>query len=152
MQNVNCESESDKISPCSEARHIASRESATCAVTGRRARASSFSKSESRIHHAKNRYHCNTPSTTRPREARVAKSGILPAERARLARKKEKAETPAGRRGSRARHLTGAGAQRITGRERVASRVLPVMSPFLTQHSPRRVRGRNGPVMSQLSP
>ena len=48
MQNVNCESESDITSPCSEARHIAGRESATCAVTGRRARASSFSKSESR--------------------------------------------------------------------------------------------------------
>ena len=40
--------------------------------------------------HAKNRYQCNTSSTTRPREARVAKSGILPAERARLAKKKKK--------------------------------------------------------------
>ena len=32
MQNVNCESESDITSPCSEARHIAGRESATCAL------------------------------------------------------------------------------------------------------------------------
>ena len=40
--------------------------------------------------HAKNRYQCNTSSTTRPREARVAKSGILPAERARLAQEKKK--------------------------------------------------------------
>ena len=40
--------------------------------------------------HAKNRYQCSTSSTTRPREARVAKSGILPAERARLAQEKKK--------------------------------------------------------------
>ena len=32
MQNVNCESESDITSQCSEARHIAGRESATCAL------------------------------------------------------------------------------------------------------------------------
>ena len=32
MQNVNCESESDITSPCSEARHIAGQESATFAL------------------------------------------------------------------------------------------------------------------------
>ena len=47
MQNVNRKSESDITSPCSEARHIAGRESATCAL---RAESSSvsFAKSESR--------------------------------------------------------------------------------------------------------
>ena len=46
--------------------------------------------------HAKNRYQCNTSSTTRPREARVAKSGILTAERARLAQKKKKKQSAVG--------------------------------------------------------
>ena len=48
MQNANHESESDGTGPCSEARHIAGQEGATCAVTERRARACSISKSESR--------------------------------------------------------------------------------------------------------
>ena len=76
--------------------------------------------------HAKNRYQCNTSSTTRPREARVAKSGILTAERARLAQKKKKKRRP-GRRDSRAGRLPGAHTLRITGRKGVASQVPPVI-------------------------
>ena len=49
--------------------------------------------------HAKNRYQCNTSSTTRPREARVAKSGILPPERARLAQKEKRRKGRRGRLG-----------------------------------------------------
>ena len=68
------------------------------------------------LRHVKNRYQCNTPSTTRPRKARVAKSGILLAERARLAQKKKK-KRRLGRRDSRAGRLTGARALLITGKE-----------------------------------
>ena len=71
----------------------------------------------------------------------------------------EKEETPAGRRDSRAGRLTGARALRITGKKRsgVTSSARDV-TVSLSAHrqavhtDTRRVRGRNGPVMSQLSP
>ena len=88
MQNVNYESESDGTSTRSEARHIAGREGATCAVTGRTAREFSFLSLKIKPCRAKNRYPYKT-STTRARKtapARAARRGTLPAKRARPAR------------------------------------------------------------------
>ena len=92
----NCESESDITSPCSEARPISGRESATCAVTGQRARASSFSKSESRTSPREDSLPMQQVINHKTARGSRSKERQLPAERARLAQKKRRNAGSAG--------------------------------------------------------